>query len=115
MLSFPSMLYSITLEDNFEKHFIFSKNQKILTEAHCSYFFIGFQAHLFSTSKKRITFARWGIHILGAKVLNFLELPEIIHFLHIYKIHILVSIFSSINGASRILNLNLILMVFSLL
>ena len=35
------------------------------------------------------------------------ELLEIIHFLHIYGIHILASTFSSINGASRILNLNL--------
>ena len=68
-----------------------------------------------STSKKGITVGGWGIHIFGAKVLNFLELPEIINFFSIYGIHILVSMFSSINGASRILNLNLILMVLNLL
>ena len=49
--------------------------------------------------------------IFDAKVLNFLELPKIIHFPHIYGIHTLLSIFPSINGASRILNVNLILMV----
>ena len=53
----------------------------------------------------------WGIHIFGAKVLNLIELPEIIDFFYIYEINISVSIFSSITGASRILNLNLILMV----
>ena len=67
-----------------------------------------------STSKKGITVGEWGIHIFGAKVLNFLELPETIFFFHIYGIHVLVSIFSSINGAGRILNLNVILMVLNL-
>ena len=67
-----------------------------------------------STSKKGVTVEGWGIHIFGAKVLNFLELPEIIYFSHIYETHILVSIFSSINGASKILNLNLKLMVLNL-
>ena len=28
-------------------HYYFSKHHIILTEAHCSYFFSGFQAHLF--------------------------------------------------------------------
>ena len=99
-----------------------SKNQIILTEAHCSYFFqlisASFVPILFlrqlSTSKKETTIAGWGIHIFGAKVLNFLELPEIIHFFHIYEFHIFESIFSFVNGASRILNLNLILMVLNL-
>ena len=49
------------------------------------------------TSKKGITAGKWGIHIFGA--------------VQIYGIHIMVSIFSSINGASRILNFNLILMM----
>ena len=90
-------------------HF-FSKNQIILAEAPCSCFFSGFQAQL-STNKKGIVVGGRGIHIFGVKVLNFLELPEIVNFFHMYGINILVSIFSSINGASRILNLNLILMV----
>ena len=44
---------------------------------------------------------------------NLLELPQIAP-PNIYGIHILVSIFSPINGTSRILNLNLILMVLNL-
>ena len=67
-----------------------------------------------STSKKGITVGGWGVQIFGEKVLNFVELPEKIRFFLIYGIHILVLIFSSINGASRILNLNLILMVLEL-
>ena len=54
-----------------------------------------------SKSKKGITVVGWG------SILNFLEFSEIIHFFHIYGIHILVSIFSSHDGAYRILNLNL--------
>ena len=42
-------------------------------------------------------------------------MPEIVSFCHIYGIYILVSIFSFINGASRILHLNLVLMVLSFL
>ena len=41
-------------------------------------------------------------------------MPEIIHFVQIYGIHVLIFIFSSINSASRILILNLILMVLNL-
>ena len=93
-------------------HFL-NKNQTILAETHCSYFSVDFRLIL-STSKKGTTVGGWGIHIFGVKVLSFLELPEVIHFFHIYGIHILVSIFSSINSASRILNLNLILMLLNL-
>ena len=68
-----------------------------------------------STSEKWMTLGGWKIHIFGTKVLNFLGMPEIVNFCHIYGIYILVSIFSFINGASRILHLNLILMVLSFL
>ena len=62
-----------------------------------------------------MTVGGWEIHIFGTKELNFLGMPEIVNFCHIYGIYILVSIFSFINGASRILHLNLILMVLSFL
>ena len=67
-----------------------------------------------ATSKKGITVRGRRIHIFDAKVLNFVEFPEIIHSFYINEIHILTSIFLSINGATRILNLNLILMVLNL-
>ena len=105
-------LYSITHFFDDLLHF-FNKNQIIFAETHCSYFSVDIRLIL-STSKKRIAVGGWGIHIFGVKVLSFLELPEVFHFFHIYGIHILVSIFSSINGASRILNLNLILLVLNL-
>ena len=40
------------------------------------------------TTKKWIMVEGLEIHTFGAKVLNFLELPEITNFLHIYRIHI---------------------------
>ena len=63
----------------------FSKNQIILAEAHCSYFFSGFQAHLSlfcsfhdcQLAKTAIAVGGWGIHIFGAKVLYFPELPGV--------------------------------------
>ena len=92
-----------------------------MAEAQCSYFFSGFQAYLFlfcscdncQLAKRRQRLEDWDPYIC-VKVLNFLELPETIHFFHIYGIYILVSIFSSINGACRILNLKLILMLLNL-
>ena len=66
-----------------------------------------------STRKKGIINGGWEIHIFGVKVLNLLEMPEIIHFFHICGIHI-IYIFSSINGAYKFLNLNMMLLVLNL-
>ena len=51
----------------------FNKNQIILAEIHCFYFFSGFQAHFslfcscsnYKLPKKGITVEGWGIHIFG--------------------------------------------------
>ena len=99
----------------------FSKNKIILAEAHYSYFLVDFRLiwsyfALATTVNKQKGDNRWRkeVHIFGAKVLNFLELAGIIHFFHIYRIHVLLSIFSFIDGVSRIINLNLILVVLNL-
>ena len=95
--------------DNFGSHSLFLLLQWISS----SVVLILFLRQL-SASEKRIKVGGWVIHIFSAKILKFLELPEKIHFFRICETHILMSIFSSINGASRILNLNLILMVLNL-
>ena len=109
------------INDTYFIYPFFRKNRIILAEAHCSYFSLDFRLicsyFVLATTvnlQKGDNGGRMGDPYFWLESTKFLELQEISHFFHIYGIHILVSIFSSTNGASRILILNLILIVMNL-